>query len=514
MTQQPPVLEMQGISVVYPGVTALDGVDFRMYPGEVHSLLGENGAGKSTLIKAMTGATRFDRGEMRLFGEAVRFQDPVEAQAAGISAVYQEVTLIPELTVGENVMLGREPRRFGSIDWGATHRMAQEALGSLNVDIDPRTPLASHSFAVRQLVSIARTVAADARVVVLDEPTSSLDNDEVTDLFRVIRTMKDQGVAVLFVSHFLEQVYEISDRLTVLRDGRLVGEYLPEQLLRIELVQKIVGRDIDELTGPRSGAARGELEAPPGAPLLTADGLQRGGAILPFDLEVHEGEIVGVAGLLGSGRTELARVLSGVDQPDGGTMIVEERRRRFASPRAAIRDGIIYSSENRVAEGILPELTIRENIVLAVQADRGWFRPLSKKRQTELALSYIETLRIRPADPEALAGTLSGGNQQKVLLARWLAMAPKLLILDEPTRGIDIGAKVELQRLVLELADNGMAVLYISAELEEVLRLGQRIVVLRDHELVADIVNEGLTIDNVLALIAYAGAATVGSDNK
>ncbi|WP_431246584.1 sugar ABC transporter ATP-binding protein [Leifsonia xyli] len=515
MTQQPPALEMRGISVVYPGVTALDGVDFRMFPGEVHSLLGENGAGKSTLIKAMTGATRFDRGEMRLFGESVRFGDPVAAQQAGISAVYQEVTLIPELTVGENVMLGREPRRLGSIDWAATHRMAQAALDSLNVDIDPRTPLASHSFAVQQLVSIARTVAADARVVVLDEPTSSLDTDEVTDLFRVIRTMKEQGVAVLFVSHFLEQVYEISDRLTVLRDGRLVGEYLPDQLLRIELVKKIVGRDIDELTASRPGTGEDGTDGM-GAPLLTADGLQRGRAIRPFDLEVHEGEIVGVAGLLGSGRTELARVLSGVDQPDGGTMVVEQRRRRFTSPRTAIRAGVIYSSENRVTEGILPELTIRENIVLAVQADRGWFRPLSKKRQTELALSYIEMLRIRPADPEAPAGTLSGGNQQKVLLARWLAMAPKLLILDEPTRGIDIGAKVELQRLVLELAANGMAVLYISAELEEVLRLGQRIVVLRDHELVADIVNDGLTIDNVLALIAYAGAGSPagGSDNE
>jgi len=517
MTQSP-VLEMQGISVVYPGVTALDGVDFRMFAGEVHSLLGENGAGKSTLIKAMTGAAGFDAGTMRLFGESVRFGDPIAAQAAGISAVYQEVSLIPELTVGENVMLGREPRRFGSIDWAATHWAAEEALGALNVDIDPRTPLASHSFAVQQLVSIARTVAADARVVVLDEPTSSLDNDEVTDLFRVIRTMKERGVAVLFVSHFLEQVYEISDRLTVLRDGRLVGEYLPDQLLRIELVKKIVGRDIEELTAAHAGHEP-ETDAV-GDPLLAARGLERGGAIRRFDLDVREGEVVGVAGLLGSGRTELARVLSGVDQPERGALVVDDRRRRFTSPRKAIRAGVIYSSENRVTEGILPELTIRENIVLAVQADRGWFRPLSMKRQSELARSYIETLRIRPSDPEALAGTLSGGNQQKVLLARWLAMAPKLLILDEPTRGVDIGAKVELQRLVLELSANGMAVLYISAELEEVLRLGQRIVVLRDHELVADIVNDGLTIDNVLALIAYAGtgqetgAAAVDRDNE
>jgi simple sugar transport system ATP-binding protein len=355
-------------------------------------------------------------------------------------------------------------------------------------------------------------VAADTRIVVLDEPTSSLDNDEVTDLFRVIRGMKERGVAILFVSHFLEQVYEISDRLTVLRDGRLVGEYLPDQLLRIELVKKIVGRDIDELAAPGGGHPRTGSE-PPGPPLLEADRLQRASAIRPFDLDVREGEVIGVAGLLGSGRTELARVLSGVDQPDGGTLTVDGRRRRFLTPRAAIRAGVIYSPENRVAQGILPELTIRENIVLSVQADRGWFRPLSKSRQTELARSYIESLRIRPADPEALAGTLSGGNQQKVLLARWLAMAPKLLILDEPTRGVDIGAKIELQRLVLELAENGMAVMYISAELEEVLRLGRRIVVLRDHELVADIVNDGLTIDNVLALIAYAAVPADG-DNE
>jgi simple sugar transport system ATP-binding protein len=512
MTPPVPALEMEAIRVVFPGVTALDDVHFRMFPGEVHSLLGENGAGKSTLIKAMTGVTRFDSGRMRVFGEEVRFDDPVGAQRAGISAVHQEVNLIPTLTVGENVMLGREARRGGSIDWKRTHRLAAEALEALNLDIDPRTPLGAHSFAVQQLVAIARTVAADARIVVLDEPTSSLDNDEVTDLFRVIRGMKERGVAILFVSHFLEQVYEISDRLTVLRDGRLVGEYLPDQLLRIELVKKIVGRDIDELAAPGGGHPRTGSE-PPGPPLLEADRLQRASAIRPFDLDVREGEVIGVAGLLGSGRTELARVLSGVDQPDGGTLTVDGRRRRFLTPRAAIRAGVIYSPENRVAQGILPELTIRENIVLSVQADRGWFRPLSKSRQTELARSYIESLRIRPADPEALAGTLSGGNQQKVLLARWLAMAPKLLILDEPTRGVDIGAKIELQRLVLELAENGMAVMYISAELEEVLRLGRRIVVLRDHELVADIVNDGLTIDNVLALIAYAAVPADG-DNE
>ncbi|MDR6611215.1 sugar ABC transporter ATP-binding protein [Leifsonia sp. 1010] len=505
MTQQSPVLEMEDISVAFPGVNALDRVTFRMFPGEVHSLLGENGAGKSTLIKAMTGAIRFDSGELRLFGEAVRFASPVEAQRAGISAVYQEVNLIPTLSVGENIMLGREARRGGSIDWKRTHLLAAEALEALNVDIDPRTPLSAHSFAVQQLVAIARTVAADARIVVLDEPTSSLDNDEVTDLFRVIRAMKEQGVAVLFVSHFLEQVYEISDRLTVLRDGRLVGEYQPDQLLRIELVQKIVGRDIDELTGPHRRPL-GDIDGEEAPPLLEARQLRRSNAIEPFDLEVHEGEVIGVAGLLGSGRTELARLLAGADQPDGGSLVVENRRRRFASPRNAIRAGVIYSPENRAADGILPELTIRENIVLSLQSDRGWFRPLSKSRQTELARSYIESLHIRPADPEALAGTLSGGNQQKVLLARWLAMAPKLLILDEPTRGVDIGAKVDLQRLVLELAANGMGVMYISAELEEVLRLGRRIVVLRDRELVADIANDGLTIDNVLALIAYAAS--------
>ena len=367
-------------------------------------------------------------------------------------------------------MLGREPRGWAGIDGRAMRRHARELLRGLNLDIDPGSLLGSHSLAVQQLVSIARAIDVQAKVLVLDEPTSSLDADEVEELFRVIRSLKESGVAILFVSHFLDQVYEISDRLTVLRNGRLVGEYRTDELLRIELVHKMIGKEmavLDQIER-RTQTADADEEL---TPYVQAVGLGRKGSIEPIDLTIYEGEVVGLAGLLGSGRTELARILSGVDRSDTGTLTVHGRARRFRSPRAALKQRIAYSSENRRAEGIVGDLTIRDNIVLALQSDRGWLRRIPRRRQDELAASYIEALNIRPANPDALVRNLSGGNQQKVLLARWLATAPRLLILDEPTRGIDVGAKAEIQKLVADLADNGMSVLFISAELEEVLRL-------------------------------------------
>ena len=497
-----PVVEMRGISITFPGVKALDGVDFRLFPGEVHSLMGENGAGKSTLIKALTGVYGIDAGTITLAGEQVSFSGPAQAQASGISTVYQEVNLLPNLSVAENIMLGREPRRFGSVDWRAMRRRSAELLAGLNLDLDPGSLLGDHSLAVQQLIAIARAIDVQAKVLILDEPTSSLDADEVAELFRVIRSLKEQGVAILFVSHFLDQVYEICDRLTVLRNGKLVGEYLVEELLRIDLVQKMIGKELTVLDDLEQRARSVSVDESDAATFVQATKLGRRGAMHPADLPIAAGEVVGFAGLLGSGRTEFARLLGGIDRADSGELSIGGRSTRLRTPRQALSHRIAFSSENRRDEGIVGDLTVRDNIVLALQADRGWARPIPKKRQDELTQSYIQTLNIRPANPDALVRNLSGGNQQKVLLARWLAIAPRLLILDEPTRGIDIGAKAEIQKLVFNLAENGMSVLFISAELEEVLRLSHRIVVLRDRHVVADLENDGLTVDSLLALIA------------
>jgi monosaccharide-transporting ATPase len=492
---------MKDITFSFPGVKALDGVNFRLFPGEVHSIVGENGAGKSTLIKILTGVYRPDQGEVVLDGKPTVISNPAVAYALGISTVYQEVNLLPNLSVAENIMLGREPRRLGAIDWKSTRRRAAELLASLSLDIDPSSLLGNHSLAVQQLVAIARAIGVRAGILILDEPTSSLDADEVAELFRVIRRLKSNGVAILFVSHFLDQVYEVSDRLTVLRNGELVGEYMIEDILRIELVHKMLGKELSEF-GEVERKMRASLDDEDLIPLVDAVGLGRRGSIAPTDLKIYESEVIGLAGLLGSGRTELARLLAGADRADRGTVKVDGDSTALRTPRTAINRRIAYSSENRRTEGVIDDLTVRENIVLALQADRGWFRPISRKRQEELATSYIHALNIRPSNPEALARNLSGGNQQRVLLARWLAIAPRLLILDEPTRGIDVGAKAEIQRLVIDLAENGMSVVYISAELDEVLRLADRVVVMRDREKVADIENDGVTFAQVMALIA------------
>ena len=500
MSSQPaPILQVQGATVRFQAEPALEDVAFRMFPGEVHSLMGENGAGKSTLIKGITGARPFDQGTVTLDGEVVAFATPAEAQRAGIRTVYQEIDLLPNLTVAENIMLGREPRRRGVIDWGAMHREAAAVLAELGVRIDPSSLLGSHAVAVQQLVAIARAVSGEVRVLVLDEPTSSLDTDEVGELFRILRDLRDRGVAILFISHFLDQVYEICDRVTVLRNGRLVGEYLTRELLRIDLVQKMLGRSGDELAIPSRPAITGDAR---GA-VLRAGGLTRG-RVHGIDADLAEGEVLGIAGLLGSGRTEVARMLTGIDRPDAGRITLEGAAVAPGSPRRAIALGLTYSSENRRTEGIISELTVRENITISLQAQRGIFRRMRLTRQRELAASWVDALGIRPTAIEQPAGLLSGGNQQKVLLARLLALAPRVMVLDEPTRGIDIGAKVEVQRLVDELAENGMAVVFISAELEEVLRVSTRVMLLRDGRLVDTLPAERLTLETLLATIAKA----------
>lgn len=494
----PPLLEVRGATVRFGVESALADVDFRLLPGEVHSLMGENGAGKSTLIKAITGALRLDAGEIALDGRVVRLSSPADAQARGISTVYQEIDLLPNLTVAENISLGREPRRFGVIDHRAMRQRADEALAALGVDIDAASVLSSHPLAVQQLVAIARAVSTDVRVLVLDEPTSSLDADEVAELFRVIRDLKAQGIAIVFVSHFLDQVYEICDRVTVLRGGRLVGEYGTRELLRIDLVEKMLGATVEAL------APLGQRASDPadGPTVLSARGVASGPRLRGADLDIAEGEVIGVAGLLGSGRSELARALTGVDHPDSGQLRIDGDPVRLATPREAIRRRVAYSSENRRTEGVIGDLSVLDNITLALQAQRGVFHRLSTARRRELAMSWVEALHIRPADIDRPVSTLSGGNQQKVLLARLLALSPRLIVLDEPTRGIDVGAKAEIQRLVGELSDNGLSIVYISAELDEVLRVAHLVAVMRDGELAQIVPAADLTSDALLALVA------------
>ncbi|MEO8260965.1 MAG: sugar ABC transporter ATP-binding protein [Pseudolysinimonas sp.] len=503
----PPIAALTGITIRFPGVLALDDVDFTLWPGEVHSLMGENGAGKSTLIKALTGVYPIDSGSIVVAGEQRVFSGTADAQAAGISTVYQEVNLCQNLSVGENVMLGHEVRRYGRIDWSATHAEAARHLADLGLNIDPRSSLVTHAIAIQQLVAISRAMVSDSRVLVLDEPTSSLDRGEVERLFSVIRGLRDSGVAILFVSHFLDQVFEISDRITVLRNGKLVGESLAADLTRGELVAKMLGRELAELESISEAASR--VIDRTGDPVLAADGIGRRGMLEPADLDIYDGEVVGIAGLLGSGRTELARLLYGADHADSGRVTVRGRPVRLSSPRHAIDEHIAFSSEDRRAEGIIGDLTVAENIVLGIQARRGWFRKIGRAEQAVIVDEHIASLGVRPADPSALSRNLSGGNQQKVLLARWLATAPQLLILDEPTRGIDVGAKADIQRKVVELANQGLSVIFISSELEEVLRLAQRIVVMRDRRKIGELSSHDSTVDDVVDYIAHEGRERV-----
>jgi monosaccharide-transporting ATPase len=495
-----PVVEMCGISIAFPGVKALDGVDFRLFGGEVHALMGENGAGKSTLIKALTGVYEIGGGSIAVDGMVRTFSGPRQAQQAGISTVYQEVNLCPNLTVAENILLGREPHKFGRIDHRAMNRRSRELLSHLELDVDPRSVLSTHPIAIQQLVAIARATAVSARVLILDEPTSSLDADEVAELFRVIRRLRGSGTAVLFVTHFLDQVYEISDRMTVLRNGRLVGEYLTSGMTRHRLVTAMLGRELDlleEIAHTPTGAHRDDA-APP---VVRAVDTGRKPRVHPVSLDIHSGEVVGLAGLLGSGRTEFARLLFGADRATSGHIVVAGKPARLRSPRAAIARRFAFTSENRKGEGIVGELSVRDNLVLALQARRGFARPLSNKAKSELVQRYMEALDIRPRDPDLLIKNLSGGNQQKVLLARWLITQPTLCILDEPTRGIDVGAKAQIQKLVADLAGDGMGVLFISAELDEVARISDRIAVMRDGQNIAQI-DGGCPVSELTNLIA------------
>ncbi|MFB7249909.1 sugar ABC transporter ATP-binding protein [Microbacterium sp. NPDC056234] len=498
-----PLVELAGITVDFPGVRALDDVDFRLFPGEVHALMGENGAGKSTLIAVLTGTCEPVAGTVSVDGEPRRFAGVADARAAGIATVFQETQLAPNLSVGENVMLGRERRGVFGIDWRRTRRDAADALTRLGLeDLDPRTPLSMLSPAQKQLVALARAVVDDPRVLVLDEPTSSLDQAEVATLMRVIRGLRERGVAILFVSHFLEQAFAISDRMTVLRGGRWIGEHATRDLERADLISQMLGKDIESLRALKS-ERKGHHYASDGTPALQATELGRRGEMDRTDIELQRGEIIGLAGLRGSGRTELASLLSGSARADSGEIWVDGAKLDLRSPSTALKHRIAMTTENRRTQGIIAELTARENIVLSIQALRGWSRPLSPSEAAALIDTYVEALHLEPADLDRPAQLLSGGTQQKVLLARALAVRPHVLILDEPTRGIDIAAKIDIQRRIAQLAGDGVAVVFISSELEEVVRLSDRIIVLKDREKIGELANgPGVTVDTVVEMIA------------
>lgn len=501
MSTQKPILQMTNIHKRFPGVKALSDVNLRLFPGEVHALMGENGAGKSTLIKVLTGVYSIDEGSVEMGGTPITVHSPLESQAAGISTVYQEVNLCPNLTVAENIFIGREPLRFGCILWKEMNQRATELLQErMNLQIDVTLPLHMYSVAVQQLIAIARALNISAKVLILDEPTSSLDQNEVKQLFRIMNKLKHDGLSILFVTHFLDQMYEISDRVTILRGGEFVGEYMAKELTRLDLVLKMIGKDLDLLEElPRLAE---EYKDAVGEEWIKAEGVGRKGGIEPFDLSIRKGEVVGLAGLLGSGRTEIARLFFGADKPDSGKLTLPGLQGTIHSPREAIGQRIAFCSENRKSEGIIGDLTVRENIILALQAKNGTFNTISHKRQEEIAEEYIRMLNINPPSPDHLIKNLSGGNQQKVLLARWLLIEPQLLILDEPTRGIDIGAKAEIQKLVLSLSRQGMSFLFISSELEEVLRVSNRIAILRDRHKVKEISDKDMSQQKIMQAIA------------
>ena len=494
------LLEIRGLEKSFPGVRALQGVDFTVRAREIHALMGENGAGKSTLIKVLTGVYDRDAGISHLLGQPIRPGSPREAERAGISTVYQEVNLIPHLSVAENICLGRQPTRAGFIRWGAIARRARQALARLEIELDVSRQLSSCSIAIQQMVALARALDVDAKLLILDEPTSSLDENEVAELFKVMRKLRGEGLGIVFVTHFLEQVYAVTDRITVLRNGRHVGEDATAELPRLQLVARMIGKEVAEVEtmNHRADAA----EAPTGAPLLEVRGLGRKGSLHPMDLSVRPGEVVGLAGLLGSGRTETARLLFGVDRADCGTMTIGGETVRFNSPRDALRHRIAFTAEDRKVDGIIPNLSVRENIVLALQASRGPWAKISRAEQNALADKFIAALKIKTPGPEQLIKNLSGGNQQKVLLARWLATEPRLFILDEPTRGIDVGAKAEIEKLIGSLREQGLAVLFISSELEEVVRDSQRVVILRDRRKVGELAGAEISEHAIMNLIA------------
>lgn len=500
------LLTIHNLTKAFVGNKALDAVDFELAAGEVHALLGENGAGKSTLIKCLTGAYLRDSGDIALEGRSISPRSTAEAQSLGIGTVYQEVNLLPNLTVAQNLTFGSEPTRFGMIDTRARRRKAQAMLEGYGLEVEVDRDLGSYSVAIQQIIAIARAVSLSGKVLILDEPTASLDAREVEMLFAVLRDLRARGLGIIFVSHFLDQVFALSDRITILRNGRKIVTTPTAGLDRVKLIEHMLGRTLEhERAVVGAGSERAARTARPVA--LRFRGVGRAGVIDPFDLDIHEGEVVGLAGLLGSGRTESAEVLYGVRPAQSGEMEDAQGAISIRNPRGAIAAGFGFAPEDRKTDGIIADLTIRENIVLALQARRGWLWPVPRSEQNRLAEKYIRSLDIRTTGSEKKIGELSGGNQQKVILARWLAMNPRFLILDEPTRGIDVGAHAEILRLIRQLNEQGMALLVISSELEELVATSDRIIVVRDRRHVAELTGAEMTTDTIVRAIA-AGDVT------
>lgn len=498
------VLEMKNIYKSFPGVRALQAVDFTLCRGEIHALMGENGAGKSTLIKVLTGVYGKDEGRIFLQGNSgeVAIHSPQDAQRLGISTVYQEITLCPNLSVAENMYIGRTSG-VGQ-NWKKMNRDAARILKTLGIPAKATQQLGSCSIAVQQMVAIARAVDMDCKVLILDEPTSSLDEQEVQKLFGLMRDLREKGVGIIFVTHFLDQVYEVCDKITVLRDGQLVGEYEIKDLPRVQLVSKMLGKEMDDMSDIKGEQAAYEQDDSE-APVLQANGLVSNAGIKPFDFYIRKGEVNGFTGLLGSGRSECVRAIFGADRVVGGTVKMNGKKVKISKPIHAMKNGIAYLPEDRKLDGIVGDLSVRDNIILAAQVLKGAFKPFTKKEANDLAQEYIKLLAIKTASADTPIKSLSGGNQQKVILARWLLTHPEYLILDEPTRGIDVGTKVDIQKLVLQLASGGMSITFISSETDEMLRTCSRLVVMRDRKVVGELSGDDLTQNKIMSTIAGGG---------
>lgn len=498
------VLEMKNIHKSFPGVRALQGVDFTLCKSEIHALMGENGAGKSTLIKVLTGVYEKDEGEIFLEGldKPAVIRSPQDAQNLGISTVYQEITLCPNLTVAENMYIGRGSGRL--TNWKKMNEDADQILENLGIPAKASQQLSDCSIAIQQMVAIARAVDMDCKVLILDEPTSSLDESEVEKLFGLMRDLRSRGVGIIFVTHFLDQVYEVCDKITVLRDGQLVGEYVIEDLPRVKLVAKMLGKELDDMEEIKDDTQvyRGDEEY-----VFEAEQLQSDAGIRPFDFHIKKGEVNGFTGLLGSGRSECVRAIFCADKVIGGKVKMKNKPVKLTKPLDAMKHGIAYLPEDRKIDGIVGDLSVRDNLILAAQVLRGALKPFSRAEANQFADEYIRLLEIKTASADTPIKSLSGGNQQKVILGRWLLTHPEYLILDEPTRGIDIGTKIEIQKLVLKLASEGMSVTFISSETDEMLRTCSRLVVLRDRRVVGELSGEDLTQSKVMETIAGGEAS-------
>jgi monosaccharide-transporting ATPase len=504
MNENETILTIKGLSKGFPGVQALSNVDFSLKRGEIHALMGENGAGKSTVIKVLTGVYKRDAGEIIYEGRPLECTSPLHAQQVGISPVYQEVNLVPNLSVAENIYLGRHPMRHGRIDWKTMNRAAADIIRRFDMDLNVEKNLGEYAVAIQQMVAIARALELKSKIIILDEPTSSLNVQETKRLFIQMRRLRDAGQAVIFITHFIDQVYEVSDAITVLRNGTYIGTWPAAELNKVQLISRLLGKEtekLSEVTASRlrekSGDERGH-----GPSVVESRGLGKTGGIKPFDVQVAAGEVLGCAGLLGSGRTEVANLFFGIDAADQGTLLVEGQAATIRSPRKALHLGLALSPEDRKEQGIIGDLSVRENIILALQNRKGWLKTLSRAEQQEIAERYIELLNIKTPTADQAIKNLSGGNQQKVIIARWLAANPKFLILDEPTRGIDVGAKTEIQKLILELSEQDMAVMFISSELEEIARCSTKVMVMHDMQVSSILEEDDINEQKIMSAIA------------